>query len=293
MRLVTYNIQYSRGKDDRYDLERVVSSVADADLIALQEVERGWPRTEFIDQPARLGELLPDHYWVFAPTFDMHGGGQAHENRRRQFGPMLLCRRPIIWSRAHVLPKLASVDHFNMDTGALECAIETSVGVVRFFSLHLSALDSRERVLQTEFLLDLNAQAVACGAAWTGPPVSGGSADWSADAPRPETSRHAVLLGDFNSEPTDPVYDLLLGPRDHYAGRVPRVDSFVDVWARAHNDEQAEPTWYLPPGYPDSRDKRLDYGFVSAELASRVTDTWVDREALGSDHQPVWIEMEL
>ncbi len=57
MKLVTYNIQYSRGKDGRLDLARIAEAVRGADLVALQEVDRHMPRAEEIDQPARLAEL--------------------------------------------------------------------------------------------------------------------------------------------------------------------------------------------------------------------------------------------
>jgi endonuclease/exonuclease/phosphatase family metal-dependent hydrolase len=40
MKIVSYNIHYAIGKDERYDLERVVNAVEGADIIALQEVER-------------------------------------------------------------------------------------------------------------------------------------------------------------------------------------------------------------------------------------------------------------
>ena len=38
MKIVAYNIHYAIGKDERYDLERVVTAVEGADIIALQEV---------------------------------------------------------------------------------------------------------------------------------------------------------------------------------------------------------------------------------------------------------------
>ena len=38
MRIATYNIQYGRGKDGRFDIARVVEAVESADIIALQEV---------------------------------------------------------------------------------------------------------------------------------------------------------------------------------------------------------------------------------------------------------------
>ena len=37
---MTYNIHYSQGKDDLYNLERIADAVRDADVIALQEVVR-------------------------------------------------------------------------------------------------------------------------------------------------------------------------------------------------------------------------------------------------------------
>ena len=38
---------------------------------------------------------------------------------------------------------------------------------------------------------------------------------------------------------------------------------------------------------------RLDYAFVSAGLADRIRDARIDNEAVGSDHQPVWVEIDL
>ena len=110
MRLVTYNIQYGRGRDDRTDLNRIAEAVAGADVIALQEVERFWPHSGMVDQTAELARLLPEYFWVYGPVFDMDDSSRAADgsvvNRRRQFGPMLLSKTPIIWSRLHLFPKL-------------------------------------------------------------------------------------------------------------------------------------------------------------------------------------------
>ncbi len=38
---------------------------------------------------------------------------------------------------------------------------------------------------------------------------------------------------------------------------------------------------------------RLDYCFVSAALAGRITAAGIDTEAAGSDHQPIWVEIDL
>ena len=65
MKFVTYNIQYSKGKDGRCDLGRIADALDGADVIALQEVERNWPHTGMTDQPAELAALMPGYYWVY------------------------------------------------------------------------------------------------------------------------------------------------------------------------------------------------------------------------------------
>ena len=60
MKIVTYNIQYGLGKDNRYDLARIAGEVAGADIIALQEVERHWQRSGCVDAPAVLAAQLPN-----------------------------------------------------------------------------------------------------------------------------------------------------------------------------------------------------------------------------------------
>lgn len=54
MRIVTYNIQFSRGKDRNYDLERIARTVEGADIIGLQEVERNWPHLDRLAPPGAL-----------------------------------------------------------------------------------------------------------------------------------------------------------------------------------------------------------------------------------------------
>jgi endonuclease/exonuclease/phosphatase family metal-dependent hydrolase len=69
VKLVTYNIQYGLGKDNRYDLARIAREIEDADVIALQEVEHHWVvehhwrRSSCVDSPAVLGTKLPEQSW--------------------------------------------------------------------------------------------------------------------------------------------------------------------------------------------------------------------------------------
>ena len=75
MRIATFNIHHGAGRDGRVDLGRTAAVIRslDADLIALQELDIGFARSEYADQPAELAELL-DMEVFFAPTLkDGHG----------------------------------------------------------------------------------------------------------------------------------------------------------------------------------------------------------------------------
>jgi len=294
VKLVTYNIQYSKGKDGRYDLGRISSALDGADVIALQEVERNWPRTAMADQAAELSSLLPDCYWVYGPGFDMDASEKSDDgvviNRRRQFGNMLLARWPLTWSRLHILPKLKSIDEFTMDMTAVEAVVDAPKGPLRVWSIHLSSVSRRERMVQIDKLLDLHDRATATAGAWTGATDIRGDEQWSLGAPPPAAPHEAIWMGDFNAKPGGPEYDAIVGPKDPVYGRARYADRFADAWAAAGNDEADGVTF---PANRNYTDRRLDYCFVSAALAGRVRSARVDRDAEGSDHQPLWVDMDL
>jgi len=288
MKLVTYNIQYGLGRDGRYDLARVAAEVADADIIALQEVERHWQRSGNVDSPAVLAASLPEHHWVYGANLDMDASHRDTAgrlvNRRRQFGTMILSRRPIVSSRNHLLPKYATLTQHSIQQGALEAVIEASdAGALRVYSLHLSHLSAATRMPQVEALLDIHARAPGEGGAWCGGHPEPG-AGWT-EGEMPPMPAEAILLGDFNFDWSAAEYDRIVGPSSPSYGRLNRSTAFVDAWVAAGHGEGEGAT--IPAG------RRIDYCFVSASLVDRVKSAWIDTNASGSDHYPLWIEMDL
>ena len=287
MNVVSYNIHYGKGKDGRYDLARIAGEIQDADVIALQEVERFWQRSGMADEPAEIARLLPDFHWVFGANLDMdasypdENGKPVH--RRRQFGNMILARLPIISSRNHLLPKFGAVNQHTMQRGALEAVIDTPIaGPIRIISVHLCHLSPGTRLPQVRALLDIHRNASAQGGAWSGghPDPSTG---WT-EGDMPPMPSDALLMGDFNFEPKDEEYTRLTGPWSQQHGRVTPLDGFVDSWAAAGHDEREGIT---------CDGKRLDYIFVSSSMADRIQSARIDSGARGSDHQPYWCELRL
>jgi endonuclease/exonuclease/phosphatase family metal-dependent hydrolase len=298
MYIVTYNIRYGLGRDGKYNLKRIAESLEGADVIALQEVERYWHRSGMVDQPQVIADLLPSYYWVYGPAFDADTSSRSADgavtNRRRQFGTMLLSKTPILYSKLLTLDKIASTSCFNMDQGALEGVIETKLGTVRMYSLHLSALSERERVIQTRQLLAHHHNWHRTGGTWTGDSKAT-IMDWSQGDSRPAATPHAILMGDFNTLPNSETYTLLSGHHEEDYGRVSYVDEFVDSLCMVADGEKHAPFtyWTDEPDRNNKDQQRLDYCFVSAELADKVLNAYSDTKAEGSDHFPYWVEMNL
>jgi endonuclease/exonuclease/phosphatase family metal-dependent hydrolase len=293
VKLVSYNIQYGFGADGRYDLERIARVVAGADIIALQEVERGWRRTRFDDQPEILGRLLPEHYWVYGPAFDMDASTRVDGrviNKRRQFGTMLLSRWPIVWSRLHLLPMRRTIAPLNTQNAALECMIRTPAGPVRFFSLHLAHIGAEERLEQIAFLQDLHRRTPFQGGPWSGVDDEP-ERDWTHGEGEPECPLAAIWLGDFNCEPESAEYRRITGTMPYHAGAA-YLDGFVDA-ATIAGDVPDDLYTHVKEIGGRIRKRRLDYCFVGSMLASCVRSVSVDNAEIASDHHPLRVNIDL
>ncbi len=286
MRVMTYNIQYGKGRDGRYDIGRIADVLAGADIIGLQEVEAYWERSGDIHQVERIAERLKSYFWVFGATVDIHKGwidaeGKA-QSRRRQFGNAILSRWPILSSRTFLFPnKLSPVNAHSIQRGITEATIETPAGLVRFYSSHFSHLCDAERLAHAQFALDLHRRALADGPVSTGdhPDIS-----WL-ETPPPRVPAEAILMGDFNMVPEGPVYPLLAGHMGAMYGRLLQNDGFSDAWVAAGHGEHEGPTFY--DDFAAKSGRRLDYMFVTPGLRGRVVSAEVLTEVDASDHQPL------
>ena len=285
MKLVTYNIQFGKGLDGRVDLDRIADEIRGADIIALQEVERFWPRSGNTDQVASLCSDFSDYYRVYGAGVDMHVEHSTPQTpRRRQFGNLLLSRFPIQYSRHHLLPKYGSTGPLSIQRSTIEASIQTGDFAVRFYSVHLTHLSFETRMPQIEKLLDIHQKAQFEGA-----PVSGNVSgmDWESGVDDQQVSNLAVMMGDFNFQPDSREYDRIIGPISGYGGHISNPVGLVDAWCECGNDKMDSSTAVV-----DSAPARLDYCFVSAQIRDRIKSCRVDTTATGSDHRPVWIEID-
>lgn len=271
IRAVTYNIQYGFGLDGQYDLDRIVAPVSDADILCIQEVTRGYIKNAGVDMPAALAEAFPEHFSYFHPAGDLDVGSAVIDgravNNRLEFGNMILSRWPLLTVRGHLLPRTWRKDKFNLQRGALEAQIRTPVGLLRFYSLHLDHIDARERAAQVRAV-----KRIALDFARTGGTISAGQSFGIEEIP---DKGDFLLMGDFNFEPDTSEYHLMVE-----GGTIVDTTIADQGWS-----------WRRPYGHEKPDRARLDFVFCNAALAPRVDLLRIDRDAEGSDHMPVWVEI--
>lgn len=299
MLFVTYNIQFGRGRDGRIDLDRIAATIGKADLVALQEVERDWRSDQaFPDQAERLATLMPRHHWVYGATTDLDGSTVGADgrvtNRRRRFGNMILSRLPIVSTRTLPLPTLPVSGQVNDQSSLLEGVIDNGQDSFRLYNIHLNHISRRQRLIQLGLAIPFIAESSQRGGMISAPnfkdelPLG----DWLVlpDGKLPAMPPSVIFAGDFNSTPDSPEYDLLTGPRDPVFGRVTEADRFADALTLAGLAESEGVTFPASGGKPGAR---IDHCLVSIDLIARVKGAWIDADAEGSDHQPVWMEIDL
>ncbi|TPN92691.1 endonuclease/exonuclease/phosphatase family protein [Mesorhizobium sp. B1-1-5] len=286
MKIVSYNIQYGIGLDHKYDVGRIAEAVRGADVIALQEVTRNNPRNGDRDMVAEISEALPDYFAAYGSNFEVNIGSRLENGRAIstsfQLGNMVLSRTPIHLSRNLLLPRSRSLEAMNFQRGALEALIETPLGFIRFYSTHLDHRSPVERQSQIRFLRQRLLNYALEGGGLSGIPEIG-----LPDLPYPEAF---IVMGDFNMLPGSPEYVELAGRPDHEFGMPLTADLAVDVTQRL---AVADLVTWVDPDRPDdkSRHKCIDYIFTSASLARSLKRLWSDRDAVGSDHLPLWAEL--
>ena len=289
VRFVSYNTQFCTGLDGRTDPDRIAAEIASADVMALQEIDRHWQRTGHVDQADCLAERFPDYHWAYGPGVDVDASYRGPDgrlvNRRRQFGNMVLARWPILMVRNHLLPKLHLRSPLSLQRSALETVVALPDGPCRVVSVHLAHAATSERLLQIERLMETLETSSRDGGAWSGTDYAPG---WGLDAPPQPQPARSIVMGDFNCEPNSKEYTRLCGSVDPAFGPLSTYDGLTDAWMIRDNGMKDGATY----GF-DDRPHRLDYIMLTNDLVERLNSIWVDGDAVGSDHKPVWADFNI
>ena len=142
LRVITYNIHRAIGVDRRFRPERIVDILRhyDADVVMLQEVDEGAPRSRELNLAKELAEAAG------YPSFAL---GHNVSLKRGRYGNATLSRFPILRERNIDLSVAESWIRRGCQHTTLE--IDGKGGLLEVFNLHLG-LSARERKKQIELL---------------------------------------------------------------------------------------------------------------------------------------------
>ncbi len=141
LRILTYNIHRAIGVDRRFRPERVVNILHhhDADIVLLQEVDEGAPRSRELDLARELAR---------ASGYPFVAVGHNVSLRKGRYGNATLSRYPILRERNIDL----SVAESWIRRGCQHTSVQlTQERALEVFNLHLG-LSARERVKQIDLL---------------------------------------------------------------------------------------------------------------------------------------------
>ncbi len=282
MKLITWNVQWFCGLDDRVDVERVVAharAMADFDVLCLQEVAVNYPQLTGdagFDQVARLRELLPEYEVVFGAAVTELG----RQGQRQQFGNLIATRLPIAQAQSYPLPYPPDLGKRSMPRICTTATVLSALGPIRVMTTHLEFYSRTQRMAQARALVELHRQA--CGHV-VDPPLD----DETGSPFQNKThTTQAILCGDFNFETTDAEYGVIQEPAP--VG----TSGLADAWPLAHGARPHDPTFRLFDSRYGPEPICCDFVFVSTNLQRRVRTVTADQQTTVSDHQPLLLELD-
>lgn len=188
-RVMTYNIHHGEGVDGRLDIERIAAVVRaeGADLVAVQEMDKGVERTSRRDLPSELAQLT-GMVCVFRNNYAFQGG---------EYGNAILSRFPVKRATNTLLRMLRPGEQ----RGALQVVVDAHGRELLFVATHIDyRQDDTERLQNVAQFREILAEY--------------------GDVP-------ALFAGDFNDTPGSRTWTAMAGVFEDVWGRVGEGDGFT------------------------------------------------------------------
>ncbi len=260
----------------REDVDETLAAIAgvlsqvDADLVLLQEVDRGSARTHRIDQLSRLAGdwpcrlSTPYHQAAYVPHPPGDHLGRVNMNLA------MLSRFPLQMGTRTDLPRLVEPwirRVFNLKRALLSVEVPVEGGLpLRVGNTHLSAFSRGDGTLGRQ---------VGVLSGWAG------------------SGRRFLLGGDFNMLPPGDDPGRLAGGSESYADAENPLATLLEAHDEVSGKGLLDPAWrtYLPFG-AGQPDRKIDYLFHGRDVEVLEARVLAEHDSI-SDHLPIFARLKI
>ena len=130
--------------DCQLDLQASIDVIRaqDPDIVGMQEIDRFWARSAYLDEPAVIAAGLGMNHYCYAPNLDH--GPDTHSLVPHQYGTLIVSRFPILECSNTLLRRVGNTEQ----RGLLGALVNVRGVPLQFYTTHLHTVQA-DRLLQT------------------------------------------------------------------------------------------------------------------------------------------------
>ncbi len=281
MRLLSWNIQSTKGCDQVFDSARIIKDIkafSELDIICLQEVARYILPYNNDDQKQLFEQAFEDYHSTWAPGFSR----PLANGKYKEFGNLTLVKHgKLLDQRTHLLPNPCVFPAIQIPRTIVETVIRYRDKNITLLNTHLAYHSEIESTQQIDYLTQLRDQILSHT-------ILSKVASISSDNDAYHTAQkgqHILLCGDLNIALNSPKYLKM-------TNNMAWLDS-AQIALKTSSDSIRQPTCgiYDTDLWPEGAHVR-DYFFCSADLHDKIKHFEVNTTTMASDHQPICLTLE-
>ena len=279
MRLLSWNIQSTKGCDHVFNIDRIIKDIqafGDLDVISLQEVSRHMEPYNNDDQKSLIEKSFSGYHSTWAPGFSR----PLANGKSQEFGNLTLVKQgTLLDQRVHQLPNPCVSPAIQIPRTAVETVIFYKDTTITLLNTHLAYHSELESTQQIDYMTQLRDQILSHTNSST--TISNENDAYHTA----QKGQHVLLCGDLNIALNCEKY---LKMTQNMAW----LDC-ADIASKDKNDSIRQPTCgvFDTELWPEGAHIR-DYFLCSSGLHNEVDNFEVNTLTMASDHQPICLTLK-
>lgn len=277
MRLLSWNIQSTKGCDGVFNIHRIIDAIkafGELDVICLQEVSRNIQAYNDDDQKELIEQAFEDYHSVWATGFSR----PLSNGKRQEFGNLTLVKQgKLLDQRIHQLPAPYVSPTIQIPRTIAEAVISYKSSSIALLNTHLAYHSECESTQQIECLTRLRDQTLS----HQKPPVYQPNDAYHLA----QRGQHVLLCGDLNVDLNSAKYANMIS-------EMAWLDA-ADIALENDHSSQRQPTCgvFDTNLWPQGAHVR-DYFLCSSQLHNQISSVDVNTLTMASDHQPICLTLK-